>query len=281
MARIPGMSVSTRLRSAADTSPADWVTLRVGPFGSGVGSLVPHGFDAYARILHPALDAEHRPARWQTIAERSGRRIHPLVQFYRLMTPQAGAGEGPAPYVAPPPDGNLPQPTLAALCQILASHTTTADRCLFCLWEGWGWVQGRPAVAAMWRLDRGEPWPEGAARPIGRLHGLHRRTRTAAVTPTGPRVRLPERNYLLFEGPLDAASEMGWWPTEQLFDPQSPNLFWPADHAWCVATEIDLDSTYVGGSTELIADLLADDRLEALPAEMTDDVTAGSDEVNC
>jgi hypothetical protein len=62
--------------------------------------------------------------------------------------------------------------------------------------------------------------------------------------------------------------------------PQSPNLFWPDDHAWCVATEIDLDSTYVGGSTRLIADLLANDRLEALRVEVTDEVWAISDDVN-
>lgn len=62
--------------------------------------------------------------------------------------------------------------------------------------------------------------------------------------------------------------------------PTVANLFWPGDRAWCVATEIDLDSTYVGGSVELIADLLADPRLEAFPAEVTDDVTAGSDEIN-
>jgi hypothetical protein len=73
---------------------------------------------------------------------------------------------------------------------------------------------------------------------------------------------------------------MGWHPGGQSFDPQSPNLFWPADKAWCVATEIDLDSTYVGGSAALIAAILSDERLEAFPADVTDDITAGSDEIN-
>jgi hypothetical protein len=258
------MPASTHLRLAADASPADWLTLRVGPFGSGVGGLLPHGFDAYARILHPAFDRERRPVRWGTVAEWSGHLLHPLVQFRRLMKPPAGSGRGPVPYFAPPPDGNLPEPTLAALCRILASHTTTADRCWFCLWQGYGWVNGSPAVAMMTRDGRGDPIP-----PAFGPESL-----------AGPHLRLPQRNYMLFEGPLEAASEMGWWPAEQFFDPQSPNIFWPADHAWCAATEIDLDSTYVGGSTELIADLLADACLEALPAAVTDDVTAGSDEVN-
>jgi len=92
---------------------------------------------------------------------------------------------------------------------------------------------------------------------------------------SGPRVRLPERSYLLLEGPLDAAGELGM----SIF-PQSPNLFWPDDHAWCVATEIDLDSTYLGGSSALVRDVLADERLEALPMSVADPVWITSDEIN-
>jgi hypothetical protein len=44
-----------------------------------------------------------------------------------------------------------------------------------------------------------------------------------------------------------------------------------------VATEIDLAWTYVGGSAALIADLLADQRLEAWPAESSDQFTYDSD----
>jgi hypothetical protein len=33
---------------------------------------------------------------------------------------------------------------------------------------------------------------------------------------------------------------------------QGPNLWWPVDRAWCVASEIDLPWTFVGGSTKLI-----------------------------
>lgn len=255
------MSTSTRLVLAADVSPGDWVTLRVGPFASGVGGLVPHGFEAYARILHPATDRSGAPVSWTTIAEWSGWRLHPLVQFHRFMKPRSGSGERPRPYDAPPPDGNLPSHVLAALCQILASHTASPDSCWFCLWEGYGWVNGGGAM-----LDSagGSPLPP----------------EFGPASLTGPRVRLPARSYLLFGGPLDAATKMGWHPGGQSFDPQSPNLFWPADKAWCVATEIDLDSTYVGGSPALIAAVLSDERLEAFPADVTDDITAGSDEIN-
>ncbi len=44
------------------------------------------------------------------------------------------------------------------------------------------------------------------------------------------------------------------------------NLWWPSDRTWCVASEIDLQWTYVGGSAELIDRVLLDDRMETLSA---------------
>jgi len=42
-----------------------------------------------------------------------------------------------------------------------------------------------------------------------------------------------------------------------------PNLWWPDDRAWCVASEIDLDETFVGGTRTLIDDILAREDLGA------------------
>ena len=47
-----------------------------------------------------------------------------------------------------------------------------------------------------------------------------------------------------------------------------------------MATEVDFDWTYVGGSTECIAAILGDRRLEALPAQLSDGVTYDSDPLN-
>ena len=41
-----------------------------------------------------------------------------------------------------------------------------------------------------------------------------------------------------------------------------------------MATEVDLDSTYGGGSSQLVEALLADSRLEALAVTASDRVTA-------
>jgi hypothetical protein len=90
----------------------------------------------------------------------------------------------------------------------------------------------------------------------------------------GPRVRLPHRDYLLYQGPAEAVVTLagldGAWG-------QSPNIWWPADRAWCVATAIDLPWTYVGGPRGLIDAILAEDRIEALPAALDDPVSRTED----
>jgi hypothetical protein len=61
---------------------------------------------------------------------------------------------------------------------------------------------------------------------------------------------------------------------------QSPNLWWPDDRAWCVATEIDLMSTYVGGSHRCVRAVLDRPELEAAAVESSDGIAADSDAVN-
>ena len=89
----------------------------------------------------------------------------------------------------------------------------------------------------------------------------------SVVPPTRmPTLELPHRAYHLFAGPLAAArtsySPMPWGH-------QSANLWWPADRAWCVATEIDFGWSYVGGPRTCIEAVLADARFEAVPTTAT------------
>jgi hypothetical protein len=142
----------------------------------------------------------------------------------------------------PPSRGDLATRELTRLCQVLADHTATAGRCWFGLWEGWGWL------------------------PV--------------KSPPSARLRLPQRDYLMLQGPVAAATELGRWPTPDWFIPQSPNLFWPQDRAWFVASEIDFDSTLVGGSAELVAALLGDQLLEASEVGPADSLAADADLLN-
>jgi len=60
----------------------------------------------------------------------------------------------------------------------------------------------------------------------------------------------------------------------------APNLIWPADRSWLVASEVDFDSTLVGGSAELIQAIVDSPKLEAWKVEPTDSLAAEADRVN-
>jgi hypothetical protein len=84
------------------------------------------------------------------------------------------------------------------------------------------------------------------------------------------------RAFRLVRGPIAlAAANFADEPAEQ-----GPSLWFPADRAWCVVTDIDLMSTYVGGSAAAVAAVLAEDGLEAWPAEPGDLVRPDSDTIN-
>jgi hypothetical protein len=60
----------------------------------------------------------------------------------------------------------------------------------------------------------------------------------------------------------------------------APNIGWPDDRAWCVASEIDLMRMYVGGSRALIDAIVADDHLEAVAVSVDELVTWEADAIN-
>jgi hypothetical protein len=106
-----------------DTTAADWIANRVLPWGPDVGTrvcaLVPTGYDAYARIFHRAeerIGTESIRRRWSELAERSGRRMHPAVQFERFGWP------------VPPAVGSLDRPEATALVSMLRARNSACSR---------------------------------------------------------------------------------------------------------------------------------------------------------
>ena len=91
-------------------------------------------------------------------------------------------------------------------------------------------------------------------------------------------MRAPGRKYLLFRGPIEGV--LTFLTGERPFWGDTPNIWWPADRAWCVATDIDLYDTYVGGSEECIEAILSNPELEALPATLDARLGAGADIIN-
>jgi hypothetical protein len=244
---------------------ADWIAPRLHPFNAhDVGAVVPTGFTAYARILHPAFTRE-REVRWAEVAAWSGRVIHPEVQFHALVPSLSPDRMGTEPFIYPPRNGVLPESQVMALAKLLSGHTTTNDKCWFCQWDGYGDFNASAFVRAYKDSWAGR-WMRWRSEHVWMSfrRSIPRRVPAKRVTPN------VQRSYFLFSGPITKAA--GWR--------DGPNLWWADDRAWCVASEIDLPYTYVGGSKELIAQVVQDPGLEALPSEVTDGITYDSDRLN-
>jgi hypothetical protein len=209
---------------ATDARAAQWVVDRVRGFGGSVLSLVPAGFAAYVRVFHPAYrgpQPDPIPVSWAHIAAANRRRAHGGMQLGAITGSERHEGEGqPGVFDDPPATGTLPPEVLGPLASALTACTTTPERCWFAVWEGYA--------------------------------GLSAGVRAA------PTFTLPGRTHHLLTGPVAAVGDLaravtgeGWF--------QSPSLWWPEDRAWCVATDVDLKSTYIGGSVSAVR------HVEALP----------------
>ncbi|MCL8250941.1 MULTISPECIES: hypothetical protein [Aeromicrobium] len=161
-------------------------------------------------------------------------------------------------------EGHLDAALLAALVDVLRAYTATPDDCFFALWEGYGDIHGGEAAGFLTAFSGPPKWP-------GRIF-----TKEKPVAPPppafpphvmeGPLLSANDETYFLFGGPL---AEAGRWGAQGYGngaprDINSPNLMWPADHAWFVTTGIEGTWTGVGGSESLVAALLRDDRLETV-----------------
>lgn len=221
-----------------DATPAKWLEEAVAlrPLHS-VGHLVPDVFEAYARVLHPALSGLYdEPVRWSAVAAKTGRVAHRLMQFVRV----AGLPDDPN---TRPHWGERPRQGVGPLMELtraLRPFTPEPHVCWIGLWEGFG------------GLDMIEELNDVA------------------------KVRIPQRAYYLLRGPLESVPALAVAGSPW----KAPNLWWPHDRSWCVATDIDLDSTYVGGTRKCIDAVLCDPALEAFPSRIEDRFDIGADEVN-
>jgi hypothetical protein len=234
------------LELVSDLSSADWLAERIQRTPGRVGSVVPTGFEGYARLFHPAYRGSEavwhsRPSvTWAEVARANRTVLHPESQFGSLigwLHPQGH--EQPGLWDAKPDEGILPIEQAAGLARVLAAHTATPDRCWFAVWDGWS--------------------------------GL------AVDVVAAPKFQLPGRDYLLFFGPISSATQS---LAREPWIWRSVNLWWPDDRAWCVATDIDLDSTYIGGPSECVTHLRTFPGLEVLAVDVANGITAFDDRVN-
>jgi hypothetical protein len=87
-------------------------------------------------------------------------------------------------------------------------------------------------------------------------------------------IEMPSRPMFVVRGSIHDATEPFGIPG------RTANLWWADDRAWCVATDIDLMTTYVGAVERCIQAIIASDALEALPVTSDQRVTWDADTLN-
>jgi hypothetical protein len=255
-----------------DTAPAAWLADRLNPWNQDTGSIVPAGFEAFVRLFHPAREADDKtPLRWSEVARRNGRRVHPGMQFAAINRPRPGMPAAPQ-AAREPSTGSLPVRERVSLLDVLAEETESPERCWFCMWEGWGGLDDQ-GVTARVRLPNRNYLLYAGPLGLALAPPPESLSKPGIARSVGvlPRVLSPLREVLA--GPVDAPDGPG-------IEPQSPAIWWPDDRSWIIVTEIAFSWTYVGGSRRLCERLLAHPALEVLPAAREDNPRVDGDALN-
>ena len=164
----------------ADTATGEWLRDRLDdPWtdASGMHTVVPHGFPAYARIFHPASRSrpvgqawpplpydEHARAwaafgraqpqidteilTWTQVAASFGTRMHPEAQWSGIVGAR-NADQGWQQVQGPdgwqydaPAEGRMDVAQLATLARLLTRATTTPNHAYAAVWDGYGGLVG-------------------------------------------------------------------------------------------------------------------------------------------
>jgi hypothetical protein len=249
------------------------------------------------------------PTTWTEAAAVFGTELHGTAQWNRIV--RRGGGDpgarewdtviGPdgREYSAPE-EGRLDAAQLAAAAEHLAAFTTTPDEVCVGLWDGWGGVVGffgetpsratltftadddaDVAVRHTQMLERSihDPFNNVFRKPVWQPGLL------PDEVSRGARLELPQRTHVLFTGSIRELADPSWaetvpWAETNPEWTQSPSLVWPADRAWVLVTEVDFDSTIVGGSAELVRAICTDPRIEARAVREGAELGWDADEVN-
>lgn len=227
-----------------DVSAADWIVAAVRDFDHTVGSLVPPVFEAYARVFHPARRQDetgaHVEVPWTEVAAFNGRHAHAGMQWTAI----TGSWQ------------HLHEATQPGVWDVEPEE---------------GSLPAAQAEALVPVLARFTSTPQECFYAVWEGFGA------LAVPPVARTVLMPRREMRLLTGPSSQAATVSMEspPWEQ-----SPSLWWPADRAWCVATDVDLMSTYIGASSACVEAITTADDLEAWSIGSHHGITDDSDSLN-
>ncbi len=228
-----------------DAGEVEWMTERLANFWDRrLVAIAPAGFPVYGRLLHPAQAKDGTWVRWADVAAHNGVAMLATSDFSHIAMPQSVLREEEAWAGDPPEIGTLNSDQAEHLVDVLRSYTTTPNAVSFALWDGLGWDHatlyrpGHPSALAP------DPIPPSVRN--------------------GPRMRIPGRDYIVYRGSIEEA--LMWMPSQH----QTPHYWWPKDHAWAVAGDVDLPWSIVAGGSDLIGRLVHDTVVEVVPITESD-----------
>ena len=207
-----------------DSEPGTWIVQQLGDWDTGPVTV--------AGIVPPAFPAVAQVLHpWHEDGDPGGRPVRWSQVATRSGLPNVQAlaltGEPGTPeapgFGQHQHSGELDWHTAGALVELLQPATSTPDDTFVAVWEGWGDV---PA----------QRFPGAARLPV------------------------PYREHFLLRGPLQ-----GVLRTIAVSPDARPvsGIWWPADRAWIVRTEIDFAWTFVAGTRDLVTRLVGHPDLEA------------------
>ncbi|MGH3322786.1 MAG: hypothetical protein ACRDN9_21925, partial [Streptosporangiaceae bacterium] len=125
-----------------------------------------------------------------------------------------------------------PEAVADGLAGVLRHHTDTPGQCYFAIWDGHAGLRPRQGFGATFASH--------------------------------------DRRWYLYTAPVAAADEQ--FEDISGIAPIPPNLWWPEDKRWCVATEIDCASTYIG-CDEAAAEALTRSSLDMIRVNPADHIS--------
>lgn len=231
-----------------------------------IAAQVPAGYEAYVRILHPAMDEDGAPVRWAAIAATRNHRLEGADPFEDV----SGLDEHGDPLSDDAwVDGDVPAYELPidqwrVLARILVEHLGTGGL-VAGLWAGYAFIEGGERIQIDFETDpqaSAEDNEQARARELARAQqpGLPEEIRNSPTLDLGGGYR----NYHLFAVDREQLASPLWAVTAAGEQRQRPGLVFAQDRSWMLSTEPYDDSTIVGGSRSLIQAITAAAQLEAI-----------------
>ncbi len=267
-----------------------WISdgLKRGP-GPTVREQIPELFHSYLRLFHPAVTPDGQPVSWRQVAREMGKTFHARAQWNALSESNGRSGRRHSWAGMPPPLGELDIQPLDVLCSILSGYTHTPDSCYF----GLSTIFSRNATSIPPRhLLRAGGIREyvilaGPLTAAGELEVPAEHADSNTEEDDSVASLLPPQGFTQPgpEGHAPVPAELRRRSAVSLEflhggSGQAPNLIWPFDRSWFVVSEVDFDSTLVGGSEALVQALASDERLETQFIDLDSSLAADADPIN-